>query len=198
MSLDWLFWGKNPDRNFASVLEYAIVHLKVEDIVIWGHSDCNAIRALDENLQDAYIPLWLNEAREAKGTWSQRGRAPFPCHHHAALSLSIHPAAGLRMHPDSRWQTRLVRHFFVHFLHLYRVNCLQLMFIIPCFCNLDYPLYGNVALPGILNAWFSVVCYLKIISGCPLSCCDTSNRDLFIFGSGISDNAVCNPGFFCN
>lgn len=92
----------NHDWNFAAVLEYAIIHLKVEDVVICGHSECDAIRALDEDLKDAYIPLWLNEAREAKGTWSQRGRAPFPCHHHAALSLSIHPAAGLRMHPDSR------------------------------------------------------------------------------------------------
>ena len=56
----------NHDWNFASVLEYAIVHLKVEDIVVCGHSDCDAIRGLDENLQDSYIPLWLNEAREAK------------------------------------------------------------------------------------------------------------------------------------
>jgi carbonic anhydrase len=56
----------NHDWNFASVLEYSIVHLNVEDIVVCGHSDCDAIRALDQNLQDAYIPLWLNEAREAK------------------------------------------------------------------------------------------------------------------------------------
>ena len=56
----------NHDWNFASVLEYAIIHLKVEDIVICGHSDCDAIRAHDQDLQDAYIPLWLNEAREAK------------------------------------------------------------------------------------------------------------------------------------
>jgi carbonic anhydrase len=56
----------NHDWNFAAVLEYAIVHLKVEDIVVCGHSDCDAIRALDQNLQGAYIPLWLNDAREAK------------------------------------------------------------------------------------------------------------------------------------
>jgi carbonic anhydrase len=56
----------NHDWNFAAVLEYAIIHLKVEDVVICGHSECDAIRALDEDLKDAYIPLWLNEAREAK------------------------------------------------------------------------------------------------------------------------------------
>jgi carbonic anhydrase len=54
------------DWNFATVLEYAVVHLKVEDVVICGHSNCGAIRALDKESTDSYIPLWLNNAREAK------------------------------------------------------------------------------------------------------------------------------------
>nr|WP_319376099.1 carbonic anhydrase [uncultured Methanoregula sp.] len=54
------------DWNFATVLEYAVVHLKVQDIVICGHSNCGAIRALDKESTDSYIPLWLNNAREAK------------------------------------------------------------------------------------------------------------------------------------
>ncbi|MFA5254269.1 MAG: carbonic anhydrase [Methanoregula sp.] len=54
------------DWNFATVLEYAIVHLKVEEIVVCGHSDCGAIKAMDNESMDAYIPLWLNNAREAK------------------------------------------------------------------------------------------------------------------------------------
>lgn len=54
------------DWNFATVLEYAVNHLKVADIVICGHSDCGAIKALDKESSDAYIPLWLNNAREAK------------------------------------------------------------------------------------------------------------------------------------
>ena len=54
------------DWNFATVLEYAVNHLKVEDIVVCGHSDCGAIKALDKESSDAYIPLWLNNAREAK------------------------------------------------------------------------------------------------------------------------------------
>ncbi|MDD1702101.1 MAG: carbonic anhydrase [Methanoregula sp.] len=56
----------NHDWNFASILENAVVHLKVEEIVVCGHSDCSAIRALDEDLRDAYIPIWLSDAREAK------------------------------------------------------------------------------------------------------------------------------------
>jgi carbonic anhydrase len=54
------------DWNFATVLEYAVVHLKVADVVVCGHSNCGAIRALDKESTDSYIPLWLNNAREAK------------------------------------------------------------------------------------------------------------------------------------
>lgn len=54
------------DWNFATVLEYAIRHLKIKDIVICGHSDCGAIKALDAKTDDVYIPLWLNNAVEAK------------------------------------------------------------------------------------------------------------------------------------
>ncbi|KUG19976.1 MAG: carbonic anhydrase [Methanomicrobiaceae archaeon] len=54
------------DWNFATVLEYAVRHLKVDDIVICGHSDCGAIKALDKESDDVYIPLWLNNAMEAK------------------------------------------------------------------------------------------------------------------------------------
>jgi len=54
------------DWNFATVLEYAVVHLKVSDVVVCGHSNCGAIRALDKESTDSYIPLWLNNAREAK------------------------------------------------------------------------------------------------------------------------------------
>jgi carbonic anhydrase len=55
------------DWSLATVLEYGIKHLKVKDIVICGHSDCGAIKALDKDLpEDVYIPHWLNNAMEAK------------------------------------------------------------------------------------------------------------------------------------
>lgn len=55
------------DWNFATVLEYAVKHLKVKDIVICGHSDCGALKALDANMAgDAYIPMWINNARDAQ------------------------------------------------------------------------------------------------------------------------------------
>ncbi|HDS64259.1 MAG TPA: carbonic anhydrase [Methanofollis liminatans] len=56
------------DWNFATILEYAIKHLKVSDIVICGHSDCGAIKALsaDKESDEAYIPLWLSNASQAR------------------------------------------------------------------------------------------------------------------------------------
>ena len=64
------------DWNFATGLEYAIKHLKVKDIVICGHSDCGAIKALDKELDDVYIPLWLNNAIEAKNRVDSKIRKP--------------------------------------------------------------------------------------------------------------------------
>ena len=54
------------DWSLATVLEYGIRHLKVQHIVVCGHSDCGAIKALDKDLDDVYIPNWLNNALEAK------------------------------------------------------------------------------------------------------------------------------------
>ncbi|WFN33847.1 carbonic anhydrase [Methanogenium sp. S4BF] len=54
------------DWSLSAVVEYSISHLKVQEIVVVGHSDCGAVKALDKDLQDPYIPLWLNDAREAK------------------------------------------------------------------------------------------------------------------------------------
>ena len=64
------------DWNFATVLEYALVHLNVQDVVVCGHSNCGAIRALDKESTDAYIPLWLNNAREAKDRVDKTIRPP--------------------------------------------------------------------------------------------------------------------------
>jgi len=50
--------------SFATVLEYALRHLKVQEIVVCGHSDCGAMKALGKETEDVYIPLWLNNAGE--------------------------------------------------------------------------------------------------------------------------------------
>jgi carbonic anhydrase len=64
------------DWNLATVIEYAVNHLKVDDIVICGHSNCGAIKSLDHEGGDHYIPLWLNNAVEAKRRVDSRIPAP--------------------------------------------------------------------------------------------------------------------------
>ena len=64
------------DWNFATALEYALNHLRVGDIVVCGHSDCGAIKALDQESDDAYVPLWLNNAMEAKRRIEARTQVP--------------------------------------------------------------------------------------------------------------------------
>lgn len=55
------------DPNFASVLEYAVKHLQVSEIVICGHAGCGAMNALDSDMsQDTHIPGWIDNAREAQ------------------------------------------------------------------------------------------------------------------------------------
>ncbi|TAJ44779.1 carbonic anhydrase [Methanofollis fontis] len=66
------------DWNFATILEYAIKHLKVDDIVICGHSDCGAIKALasDAESDEAYIPLWLSNANQARAELEKTEQKP--------------------------------------------------------------------------------------------------------------------------
>ncbi len=66
------------DVNLATVLEYAVKHLKVQDIVVFGHSDCGAMKALDAgpSSEDVYIPEWLENAKEVKVLADEKMPAP--------------------------------------------------------------------------------------------------------------------------
>jgi carbonic anhydrase len=55
------------DWNLSAVLEFSINHLMIPDIVVCGHYGCGGIAALDENnADDRYIPIWLNNAYKAR------------------------------------------------------------------------------------------------------------------------------------
>jgi carbonic anhydrase len=54
------------DWNLSAVLEFSINHLNIPDIVICGHYGCGGILALDTSSEhDQYVPIWLENAREA-------------------------------------------------------------------------------------------------------------------------------------
>ena len=55
------------DWNLSAVLEFSINHLLIPDIVVCGHYGCGGIAALDDdNSEDRYIPIWLNNAYKAR------------------------------------------------------------------------------------------------------------------------------------
>ncbi|MFC1798689.1 carbonic anhydrase [Thermodesulfobacteriota bacterium] len=54
------------DVNMASIVEYAVNHLKIPDIVVCGHYNCGGIQALEEGVKENYIADWLLISSGAK------------------------------------------------------------------------------------------------------------------------------------
>ena len=54
------------DVNVAAIVEYAVKHLKVPDIVVCGHYGCGGIAAIEDGVDDHYIADWLLIASGAK------------------------------------------------------------------------------------------------------------------------------------
>lgn len=54
------------DGNISAILEYAMVHLKIEDIIVCGHTRCGGIAAIEDGVHENYIADWLCIATGAK------------------------------------------------------------------------------------------------------------------------------------
>jgi carbonic anhydrase len=54
------------DVNVASIIEYGVVHLKIEDIIVCGHTRCGGIAAIEDGVHENYIADWLCIATGAK------------------------------------------------------------------------------------------------------------------------------------
>jgi carbonic anhydrase len=64
------------DWNLSAVLEFAINHLRIPDVVVCGHYNCGGIAALDAGgHDDRYIPIWLVNAAAAKRRVDEKIRA---------------------------------------------------------------------------------------------------------------------------
>jgi carbonic anhydrase len=60
----------------GAAVEYAVLHLKVKDLIICGHSDCGGIKALDHPVNMAAEPAianWIEFARPAQSQIDARG-----------------------------------------------------------------------------------------------------------------------------
>jgi len=64
------------DPNIATVLEYAVDHLGVEDVVIFGHSDCGAMKALEADAHGEHIPVWLHHVQSVKESVTEPKESP--------------------------------------------------------------------------------------------------------------------------
>ncbi len=63
----------------GAVIEYAVLHLQMEHIVVCGHTDCGGIKALDVQLdlsREPHIARWLDNARPAKTKVEASGVPP--------------------------------------------------------------------------------------------------------------------------
>jgi carbonic anhydrase len=47
------------DVNTSSILEYGVVHLKIEDIIVCGHTRCGGITAIEDVVHENSIADWL-------------------------------------------------------------------------------------------------------------------------------------------
>ena len=55
--------------NIGAAIEYAVLRLNVEHIVLCGHTDCGCIRSLDQAadwIREPHIARWIDYARPAK------------------------------------------------------------------------------------------------------------------------------------
>jgi carbonic anhydrase len=54
------------DVNISAILEYGVVHLGIEDIIVCGHTRCGGIAAIEDGVKENYIADWLCIATGAK------------------------------------------------------------------------------------------------------------------------------------
>ena len=48
----------------AAALQFALIHMKVQNIIILGHTECGAIKALADNIQDEEIASFVQVAQK--------------------------------------------------------------------------------------------------------------------------------------
>lgn len=66
------------DWNVGTFLEYGIGHLKIDTLVVCGHEECGAMKALAHQHcgNDSLIPGWLRHAQPAYANASENGPCP--------------------------------------------------------------------------------------------------------------------------
>lgn len=74
-------FDSNRDNSAAAAIEYAVHHLHVKDIVICGHAECGAMKAIHEKLDDPASPNLVS--------WLKNGEASTLCQHIEKVNLAL-------------------------------------------------------------------------------------------------------------
>lgn len=93
------------DESEAAAIEFATTVLHVSDIIVCGHSDCGAMRALLEDRKKPEMPhlnSWLRHAEEAlrKVHAGARMSTDLAIHNHLSQFNVLHQIDHLRTYPD--------------------------------------------------------------------------------------------------
>lgn len=59
----------SADTSVAAAVEYAVLHLGIDDIVICGHTGCGGVKAMQEGIpgQETHLHRWVEFGSVAKG-----------------------------------------------------------------------------------------------------------------------------------
>lgn len=70
----------HSDLNCLSVIEYAVVHLKVKHIIVCGHYGCTGIKAALSQQEFGIVDNWLRNIKDLYIDQQQKlhGKPPFP------------------------------------------------------------------------------------------------------------------------
>jgi carbonic anhydrase len=60
------------DLNCMSVIQFAVEHLKVEHIIVMGHTKCGGVIAANKNQHLGLIDQWLNNIREVANIYKEQ------------------------------------------------------------------------------------------------------------------------------
>lgn len=88
----------SPATGVTSTIEYAVQVLKVKDLIVCGHSDCGAIKAVLEKQKLAGLPLASEWLKYVESAWKYRDPSESLTDDHARLKALIHANVIAQVH----------------------------------------------------------------------------------------------------
>ena len=122
---------KVDDNNSMSVLQFAVQGLKVQHIIVCGHTGCGGVKAAYYGEGDAYLADWLEDIRDLAGEHKQQLSAADEVQNLTALTeLNVkQQVRRIASHPivQEAWRNgqKLAIHGWMFVIHEGLINDLQ-------------------------------------------------------------------------